>query len=202
MKHIKTTIAALMARARASRGYKPEINFFDDMPQQGMILDEIKQYKVHKDFFTSTRQLRYHERANWAGTDPHIKAFAGYLCEALREKEIPMYCHTAYRSPALQKHLKASGNSTLNSGPHQRGAAVDIVHSLYHWRMSKDMWQYIGDLGHEIISRKSLPMEWGGNFKSLYDPAHWQLKEWRQKPIIDPIIPEQITPYSLKKGAR
>lgn len=192
-----------MEAARRSRKWDhKEINFFDDMPVKGMLLDDIKQYTVHSDFFVDPRQLRLHTRANYYGSHPIIKGFAGDLCEVLRKKHIPMYVHTAYRSPALQKQLKQSGNSTLTSGAHQRGAAVDIVHSLYHWRLSEKMWSYIGHIGQEIIKQRGYPIRWGGNFKSLYDPAHWELIAWRELPIINPPgdVLETHTPYSLRQN--
>ena len=198
MKHIKTTIAKLMEAARRSRGYKEEINFFENMPRAHHYLKDVQQYKVHPDFFISRRQLAYHDRANWEHSSPIIKGFAGDLCLSLRKQNIPVYCHTAYRSPETQKVLQTGGMSNLQSGPHQRGAAVDIVHSLYHWRLSRHMWDYIGALGEEIIKRRGYPIEWGGHWTNPYDPAHWQLKDWRKTSIIKPAKVTNFTPTALR----
>lgn len=199
MKHVRDTIECLMRRARAFRSTVPFP--FEDIPALSEFHETVKQYKVTPDFFSSTLQLRLHERADWNGSAPTIKLFAGQLIGALQERGFPVYAHTAYRSPALQKQLEAAGHSQLKSGPHQRGCAVDIVHSLYHWRLSNDAWRYIGIVGKEIIRSNGYKIEWGGDWKHLYDPGHWQLADWRNFAPVDltgDITPVRLTPKQLR----
>lgn len=137
----------------------------------------VAQYKAPPEFFTSEKQMKLNERAIWNGVDPLIQYFAGALIEELRKYDLPFYVHTAYRSPELQSALKRRGYSQVESGPHQRGAAVDIVHSHYHWADDRRLWLFVGTVGEHIIKQRNLPIEWGGRWK-FYDPAHWQLSDW------------------------
>jgi hypothetical protein len=191
MIHIKELIRRL-------RGRMPVAAFdeVEPVPELRGFIDSLGRYRVTKSDLSSTRVLRLHERANWTDCDLRIMWFAGTLVLKLRERGFPFYVHTAYRSPALQRQLQAAGHSKVKSGPHQRGAAVDIVHCFYHWNVPADdpLWRYVGLLGEHIIRQNSLPIEWGGRFKSLFDPAHWQLKEWRQYPPIHDPTEVKLTP--------
>ena len=125
--------------------------------------------------------MKLHARADWNGTDPILFEFARKYYNALRRLNIPMYVHTAYRSPQLQEKLADMGHSTVRSGPHQRGAALDIVHAHFHWNLDQDFWWFVGEVGERIVRQNNYPIEWGGRFKSLWDPAHWQVKDWRER---------------------
>lgn len=194
MQHIRETIAALMARASGSvQTYRI-----------GKQLGELKHSKVlvQKHVFNTHYMLKMHQRAEWAGVDPVIKEFTRKLFYALRKQGFPMYVHTALRSHELQIKLYQAGHSKVSNGPHQRGAAVDVVHAFEHWDLPKDVWWHIGRTGKKIIKNNRYPIEWGGDFKSLYDPAHWQLKDWRKKvPVVfTPQISVKRSPYSREGG--
>jgi hypothetical protein len=145
-------------------------------------------YKELQDplYYQSTQWLNDCDRADWPACHPDIEGFTRKLFKELRRRNIPCYVHTQYRSPALQEQLRRQGNSQVSSGPHQRGAAIDIVHAHYHWNAPSHFWDTIGSLGKQIIAANNYKIEWGGDFKTLYDPAHWQLKEWRQQLKISP----------------
>lgn len=189
---------------RRLRGLPP-VSVFDQepepIPEFRSFLDQVSQYRVEESAFTSTRILRLHDRANWVDCDPQIMWFAGTLVLALRKRGLPFYVHTAYRSPQLQAQLQRAGYSNLSSGPHQRGAAVDIVHCYYHWNVPGDnpLWRYVGLLGEHIIRQNSLPIEWGGRWRRPYDPAHWQLKHWRDLPKVGTDASVNMTPHALVK---
>lgn len=142
--------------------------------------------------------LRQHARADWQQVDPRVRRFAAVLIEAARKQNIPLYVHTAFRSPEMQTEMFKKGRSKARPpvAAHVRGAAVDIVHSNFHWEMSKSEWAYIGKLGLDIASRLNLPIEWGGTW-SFYDPAHWELKQWKNN--VRPVEVRQAETYTPRK---
>jgi hypothetical protein len=157
---------------------------------------QLDKYRALPRYFSSTRYLKQHDRAVWNGTDPLMRFFAGALILELKKYEIPMYVHTAYRSPLLQAELERKGMSQIRTqGPHQRGCAVDIVHAEYHWSPDGVFWDFVGEVGVRLIKKRSLPIEWGGDFRSLYDPAHWQLEYWKEAPAFG-----FDSPYFLPDG--
>lgn len=164
--------------------------------QWPQVSDALHKYKEPLHTQRSNYMLKLHERADWAGVDSELKDFTRIFFTALRRNEVPVYVHTAYRTPELQAKLHHKGLSTVSSGPHQRGAAVDIVHAHFHWNCSKEFWDYMGALGKQIIQQNRFDIEWGGDW-SFYDPAHWQLKDWRKHEIVDPHFPTvRRSPFS------
>lgn len=125
--------------------------------------------------------LSYHERADWQFVKPQIQRFAGGLCLAARAVGIPLYCHTAYRTPDKQWEMVAKGVSRTKPplAAHPQGCAVDIVHAVHHWNMSENEWAYIGRLGQDVARKLAIPIEWGGDWSDPWDPAHWELQNWR-----------------------
>lgn len=133
---------------------------------------------------TAESVLRLHERADWTGVDQRIARFAAVLVETLRKQGVPMYVHSARRTPAEQARLYAEGRSRIAvKGAHTTGCAVDIVHAKFHWQLSREEWRYIGIVGKQVAHRIGLDVEWGGDW-SFFDPAHWELKGWRAAPVI------------------
>lgn len=150
---------------------------------------------------SSTAILRQHDRADWQQTDSRIREFAAYLIEAFRRQGIPLYVHSAFRTAAEQAELVAKGVSKASYpyAPHCQGAAVDIVHSRFHWDMSRDEWQLIGAIGKRVAEQRKIPITWGGDW-SFYDPAHWELKGWKDSDRIKYLTPQQpirATPRKL-----
>lgn len=145
---------------------------------------ENRRYPLLQDphYYSSPQYFEDIGKADWPLTDQVLLEFTRKLFLQARRDHVPIYVHTAYRSRALQAALARAGKSNVSSGPHQRGAAVDIVHAFYHWNAPDQFWSYLNLVGHEIIRANGYPIQWGGDFKSLYDPAHWQLREWRKKP--------------------
>jgi hypothetical protein len=144
----------------------------------------IRALKWPPERFTSLRQLRYHQRADWYGSPNELRAFGRDLYIALRKRGVPTYFHTCWRSPELQLQLYRAGHSTLKSGSHQRSCAFDLVHSDLHWECPPEFWEYVGTVGKHIASQKSYPIEWGGDWTEFPDPAHWQIKNWREYPEV------------------
>jgi hypothetical protein len=158
--------------------------------------DELHKYKTPPINRSSNYMLKLHERADWAGTDQELKDFVRKFFNALRRADVPVYVHTAYRTPQLQEKLKSKGFSKVASGPHQRGAAVDIVHAHYHWNCSNRFWDYMGAVGKQVINNNGYKIEWGGDWK-FYDPAHWQLADWKKQPVVEQSLPTfRRSPFS------
>lgn len=105
----------------------------------------------------------------------------------LRKLDIPMFPHSIVRSEKEQRALFGRGASrdSTNDGvwPH-RGCAVDMIHSVYAWNLTPEQWLLIGHVGKEAAAAAGIKVEWGGDWKKPgdklgWDPAHWQLANWR-----------------------
>jgi hypothetical protein len=159
-----------------------------EKPEIGDVGDAVKAAQRHRSYFNGEYQLRLHDRADWTGVDYNLRLFSWRFLRALRARGLPFYVHTAYRSPEEQLKAFEQGFSGLKSGPHQRGAAVDIVSSAEHWNIPKELWEYVGTLGEAVARDTNFPagvkIEWGGRWQGLYDPAHWQLANWVDKPVV------------------
>ena len=129
-------------------------------------------------FFTKEGYLVQGHRADWAGVDDRIAVFAARLIEALRRKGMPFYVHCALRSKMAQDDVFAKGFSKVRwpKGKHNQGFAVDIVHSHFHWELSRGEWNMVGRLGKNVARAMGLKVAWGGDW-SFWDPAHWQLSD-------------------------
>lgn len=152
-----------------------------------------------KHFLTSETMLRYHDRADWQQTQKDIRRFAAGYVEAARKYNVPLYVHSAFRTQADQNYLYKKGRSKAQypRAAHCQGAAVDIVHGLYHWDLTHGEWERLGMLGHDVARKLSIDITWGGNW-SFYDPAHWELTGWknhiRNPPVGEPV---RYTPRTL-----
>lgn len=150
--------------------------------------------------FTSEKHLRQGTRADWAGVSLDLMRFYSALYRRLRRQGIPVYVHTAYRPPSAQLQLQLEGHSKLSDGPHQRGAALDIVHADLHWQAPREFWDHLGRVGLEVARAQGVKIEWGGDFTSLYDPAHFQLRDWRKLHRVDPNhAPLRCMPLALTR---
>lgn len=167
--------------------------------------DAVKHYQRPKDFFTAEHYLRSYDRADYQGAPNQIRLFTWRFMRALRARGLPFYVHTCWRDPLTQQILKDKGNSNLSSGPHQRSAAVDIVSAIDHWEIPDPVWYYVGTLGESVargmhfgkgLDGQPLKIEWGGRWDDPFDPAHWQLSDWKYRPVVDPYEPLRLSPYS------
>lgn len=145
------------------------------------------------EFFTSDAYLRQQTRADWRCTSQEVRVFASALILEAKKRGIPLYAHCAYRTPDEQLELFRQGfsNNQGPDAPHVRGYAVDIVSADRHWELSRAEWAYLGNLGKLVAMRKGIKVEWGGDWKRPYDPAHWQIAGWDVKPL----PPQSDVPY-------
>lgn len=158
-------------------------------------------------FIRSTPHLKQWDRADWQGVDPRIAYFLARLQMRLQQMGIPTYVHTAYRTRSAQDAAYNSGASTLRGdrAAHRVGAAGDLVHSNFHWELSRQEWDFIGKVGKEVhrLIQQGLPADdrwglvWGGDWSKPWDPAHWELQDWRTLPTIQDGDPIRLTPRNI-----
>ncbi|QAX81281.1 M15 family peptidase [Yersinia hibernica] len=80
------------------------------------------------------------------------------------------------RTISRQKELFASGASKTLNSRHLSGHAIDIV-AYVDEKISWE-WQYYEQLANTVKSAAKelkIPIEWGGDWKSLKDGPHFQL---------------------------
>lgn len=139
--------------------------------------------------FLKTRKYRDQQwRAIRPAADPQILLFERLLVRRMLKIGVPMYATEVMRDKERQAELVKQKRSQLYDGPHMHGMAVDVVHSLKLWDMTKMQWDLIGHVGKEIIAQEGLSIRWGGDWKTLWDPAHWEREDWRN-------IPSELIPY-------
>lgn len=91
---------------------------------------------------------------------------------------LDVFINEGYRTPERQAELYAQGRT--KSGPivtnakpgqsrHQSARAIDVVITKNGKAVDKkEIWRQLGRIG------KEMGLEWGGDFKSIYDPEHFQ----------------------------
>lgn len=116
------------------------------------------------------------------GVDPDLKDFSTAFLKELKRRGMPFFPHCYVRSGAVQDSLYAQGVTKARAGEssHNWGMAVDIVHFGRFWNLSHKEWAVIGHIGLEVARRRNLKLSWGGNW-SFYDPAHWELSDWKAR---------------------
>lgn len=87
------------------------------------------------------------------------------------------------RSVDRQKQLVAAGASQTMRSRHLTGHAVDVAIKVddeirWDWPLYRALSVVVKDAAHQL----ELPIEWGGDWKSLVDGPHYQLP-WQQYPI-------------------
>lgn len=96
------------------------------------------------------------------------------LIATLHAQGIEVEVRETYRTPERQNRLRRKGKSMVRAGrsKHQYGMAVDIVpvrkNGSFDWS-NKKKWGKIGRAG------EALGLTWGGRWKKLYDPGHFEL---------------------------
>lgn len=140
-------------------------------------------------FILGEAHLKQGHKADWQQTDVRLQRWAAVFIEMARKQGIPLYVHCAFRTRAEQAKVNSQGNSKAAwpRSAHNIGEAVDIVHGVYHWSLTKQEWDLLHVLGQralEVVNgqlpvKAKLALTWGGTFKSLYDPAHWEIADYR-----------------------
>lgn len=202
------TPQALMTAARSETPDPAQgADRFLDIPLDSPRWDAPKRLQA-PNFIGSTAQLKQWDRADWLHVDPRLRFWAALFQEMARKRGIPLYVHCALRGAAEQNKAVASGNSkaAYPKSAHNIGEAVDIVHGVFHWQLTRQEWALLHLLGQFALDRVNsrlkaahkLHLTWGGNFKSLYDPAHWEITDFRnrRRPLPDG-DPLRYTPKAI-----
>lgn len=169
------------ARSEANSRAVPEF-----VPDHPVLLDEGGAYgaemraMVDKAFCNSERYSDQQGRANRVGAEPDILEFERKLIKRARKLGIPLFAHSVVRTATEQEGLYVMGRTKARAGesPHNYGAAVDLVHGTKAWNLTRKQWAILGHLGKEIATQSGLKVTWGGDW-AFYDPAHWELTDWR-----------------------
>lgn len=185
---------------------------FFDLPGDVGPIEALARLRAPAHFYGDV-YLRQQERADWAHADPRLMFWSAHFCEALRRRHIPLYVHTALRDRAGQDRVFAAGHSKARypSSPHNIGEAVDIVHGVHHWDLTRTEWAALEVLGRRSLDKvnaylprkRKLRLAWGGTFKGLYDPAHWEVEDFRaRRRPLSPMLPVYLSPRMVLKGVR
>jgi len=136
---------------------------------------------AHPDFLKSVAFSQMQYRANELEAHPRILEFKAGLIKRMASIGVPMYAHCVWRTPDEQLALFERKRTKAMPGesPHNWGCAVDIVHCRFHWDLTERQWTVIGHIGKEYARAARLNVTWGGDWK-FYDPAHWELTDWKQ----------------------
>ena len=163
-------------------------------------------------FMKSEAFLRQGGRADWQHCDARLMRWAALFQEYARKRQIPLYVHTAFRSEAEQAKVGAGGHSkvTFPNSAHNIGEAVDVVHSVFHWDLTRAEWSMLHTLGLLALDRVNadlpkalkLRLVWGGDWK-FYDPAHWEIQDYRTRtrrlPLGEPV---RLMPRAILRLAK
>lgn len=119
----------------------------------------------------------------WTPSEPRYSECRGFVPVFLRRMDalgVPMFAYCIWRSFDEQEAVRKAGNSKAGAGgsPHQYGCAVDLIHSIRGWGLNKQQWAVIGHVGKEVAASLGLRVVWGGDW-DFYDPAHFEVKDWR-----------------------
>lgn len=159
---------------------------------------------VFPSLFTAEFVLVQHNRADWQSVDVRIQRFAATMVDRFRSIGVPLYVHCAFRTVGQQAVLVASGKSRVKGprAPHCQGVAVDIVHSKFHWELSRTEWGILGAYGKQVASSLGLKVVWGGDW-DFFDPAHWELEGWRSS-MHDVVVGDPVhrTPSAILSAFR
>jgi hypothetical protein len=105
---------------------------------------------------------------------PYFRDKVTMLIAMCKAKGIELAIVESYRTHSKQNEYKSMGKNYTRSGggksKHQYGLAVDIVpmiDSVAQWDNTK-LWRKVGVIGEQ------LGLRWGGRWKSLYDPGHFE----------------------------
>jgi len=105
---------------------------------------------------------------------PYFRDKVRELIAKCKAKGIELAIVESYRTAAKQNEYKSMGKNYTRSGggksKHQYGLAIDVVpviDSVAQWNNIR-LWRKVGVMGEQ------LGLRWGGRWKSLYDPGHFE----------------------------
>lgn len=174
---------------------QPEYTYPVDPPYHEKY-KEARRELIDRHFCSSKKYQDQQWRAMRIGAHPDMLKFTIKFIAKLRRLGIPAFASEIVRTAERQRQLYAAGysNAVGAKAPHPYGCASDIIHSKLGWKLSKKQWEFYGELGKELAKQIAIPIVWGGDWPPIvenvgWDPAHWQLKHWRQEMSGFPFMP-------------
>jgi hypothetical protein len=112
---------------------------------------------------------------------PLMRQYTRSLMKELQKLRMDMKIFEMHRSFEKQEEYYARGASKARYGqsPHNWGMAVDIIDRRRGWDLSENEWAIFGAIVKSVSEKTRIPVDWGGDWK-FYDPAHIQLRHWKQ----------------------
>ena len=110
---------------------------------------------------------------NLEGVHPHLQEV---VFRAIKITEIDFTVLEGLRSKDRQRKLVAEGKSKTMNSYHLTGHAVDLA-PVVDGKVSWD-WKYYHILAKAVkqaAKELSVPIEWGGDWKTFKDGPHWQI---------------------------
>lgn len=160
------------------------------MPEPANYAEALKQL-VHKAHLASEKHRDQQARPQRLGADPDLLRFERAFCRRFEKLGVPMFPHCIVRGRHEQNRLFVTGKSLARfpKSPHNFGMAVDLVHGVHAWNLSKGSWEIVGHVGKEVAAQLGVKVSWGGDWR-FYDPAHWELSDWRSRSVgLGPLQP-------------
>ena len=159
---------------------EPERPFPPDVPETPTMRAALDGM-VAREFLRSRKYQEQQWRASRIGAHSLLVDFEAALIGRFEKLGVPLFAHEFVRTAARQEELFKLGHSKARAGSsaHQYGLAVDIVHGIRAWGLDRKQWKLIGHVGKEVAAAKGIAIVWGGDWK-FYDPAHWELRDWKQ----------------------
>lgn len=143
---------------------------------------------TNRAFCEGTKYREQQGRARRAGAHSDILEFERRFVRRFLKLGVPVFCHSMVRTDAEQAAIYVRGASNAQPGqsPHGYGFALDLVHGIHAWDLRRAHWDLLGHVGKEIALQMGVELTWGGDWR-FYDPAHWELKDWKSR--VDPGSP-------------
>lgn len=175
--------------------YQPEAPIPGDVPEHALY-QKARADLIDRDMVVSRDFQEMQWRALRIGVHPLMIEWGRLFVARMAAYGIPVYCNEYVRTAARQRQLVADGLSKAppEKAPHVWGCAGDFVHAINGWQLSKKQWEFFGVVGKELAIQRSIPIVWGGDWPPIvdkvgWDPAHWQLKNWRAEMTGYPFMP-------------
>lgn len=125
---------------------------------------------------TNVNNFKFSQRSekNLTGVRPELVAVTR---RALQLSEVDFGITEGLRTLERQKQLYAEGKSQTLNSRHLTGEAVDVVAYLGS-QISWDfpLYRKISEAFKQAAAELNTPIEWGGDWKTLIDGPHFQLK--------------------------
>ena len=141
---------------------------------------------IDKDTETK-RKKRIEQDINYEGVHPDIVTFWKGMQKECQKRNISVRAFEFVRSMEKQEYYYKTGRSKARAGrsAHNIGglglsAAVDIISTERAWDLTKKEWDILITIGYEVARKKKIKVVNGSEFSKLYDPAHWELRDWRK----------------------